>query len=226
MVHLATPAAIAVAANIGEVLEVLALAVGTGAGVGLGVRLALLQRLRRSELRAASAPVTEAKPPIWGEAQAPEWQPANTASAPPSIPPNSTALLFATAVGFALIGFFCGSLSGFAALVVLQGVRFLATGLAIGIANLITGLVAGVIAGYLVEALGRRWQVVSDDLRGIRQRTAVIALAAGVVMGLLLGLLDTFGFAGTLLSLIGVSVFSVAASLAVQEVILKAPNKA
>ncbi len=126
-------------------------------------------------------------------------------------------VLFATAVGFALIGFFCGSLSGTVVLVVLEGVRFIAPGIVVTLANLITGLVAGIVAGYLVEAFGRRWQMIDEALASARQRTAVIALAVGVVMGVLVGLLDDFGVGGTVLAVIGLSVVSVATSVATLE---------
>ena len=85
------------------------------------------------------------------------------------------------------------------------------------LANLITGLVAGIVAGDLVEAFGRRWQMVDEALASARQRTAVIALAVGVVMGVLVGLLDDFGVGGTVLAIIGLSVVSVATSVATLE---------
>jgi uncharacterized protein YebE (UPF0316 family) len=112
--------------------------------------------------------------------------------------------LFATAVGFALIGFFCGSISGTVVLVALANARFLASGIVVTLANLVTGVVAGLIAGYLVE-----------ELSNARQRTGVIALAVGAVIGVLVGLLDEFGFGGTVLAVLGISIVSVATSLAV-----------
>lgn len=211
--EVAAAAQLATGVSVGGLIELLALAVGAGVGVCVGLRLAHRTRIARAaaatEETASAVGTAPTSPGLSNEASAPVWHPAR-----PAI--SSTVLtLFATAVGFALIGFFCGSISGTVVLVALANARFLASGIIVTLANLVTGVVAGLVAGYLVEAFGRRWQMVDEGLSNARQRTVVIALAVGAVIGVLVGLLDEFGLGGTVLAVIGISAVSVATSLAV-----------
>lgn len=200
-------AAVAAGPNWGELFQVLALAVGTGVGVTLGMRFATRPRQRsQSEIQAAAASTPA------GETAAPVWEPP-AELATPSRTATAIFILFLTAVGFGLVGFFCGALSGAAVLLGLEAARFIAVGIAITLANIVTGLIAGAVAGFLVEVLGRRFQTLADEVRGVRLRTEVVALAVGAVIGLLLGLLSGFGARDTIFALASVAAASVAASL-------------
>ncbi len=175
-------AAVAAGPDWGTLIEFIALGLGSGLGVGLGVRV-------------ASKPISQ--PP--GES-------ASQGDTKETL--QAAASLFVGAIGFGLVGFVCGAIASAFLLIGLAALR-IASGIALIIlGNLITGLVAGAVAGYLVERVGERFQLTSIEARGGALRSAVIAGAVGVVVGLLAGGLAGYPATGLILSTLGVAIVS------------------
>jgi len=172
----------------GTLIEFIALGLGSGLGVGLGVRV-------------ASKPIALTP----GES-------ASQGDTKQTL--QAVASLLAGAIGFALVGFVCGAIASSFLLIGLTALR-IASGIAVvTLANLFTGLVAGAVAGYLVERVGERFQLTSVEARGAMVRSAVVAGAVGVVVGLLAGGLAGYPAAGLILSTLGVAIVSTGIAIA------------